>query len=49
MTPTIDTGKLTRWYDFQAPFYRVWRNRYDAPLVARTVAIVRDGGDRGLR
>jgi len=45
MTPTIDTGKLTRWYDFQAPFYRVWRNRYDAPLVARTVAIVRDGGD----
>jgi len=47
MTPTIDTGKLTRWYDFQAPFYRVWRNRYDAPLVARTVSIVRDGGDAG--
>ena len=44
MTPTIDTRKLTRWYDFQAPLYRLWRNRYDAPLVERTVTIVRDHG-----
>lgn len=42
MTPLIDTRRLTRWYDFQAPFYRLWRNRYDAPLVARVVSIVRD-------
>jgi ubiquinone/menaquinone biosynthesis C-methylase UbiE len=47
MTPTIDTGKLTRWYDFQAPFYRLWRNRYDAPLVTRTISIIRDGGNAG--
>ena len=45
MTPTIDTRKLTRWYDFQAPLYRLWRNRYDAPLLERAVAIVRDQGD----
>ena len=42
MTPLIDTRKLTRWYDFQAPVYRLWRNRYDTPLVERTVSIVRD-------
>ena len=45
MTPTIDTRKLTRWYDFQAPFYRLWRNRYDAPLVERIVSIVRGFGE----
>jgi ubiquinone/menaquinone biosynthesis C-methylase UbiE len=29
----ITDEKLYRWYDFQAPFYRLWRNRYDSPLV----------------
>jgi len=47
MTPLIDTRKLTRWYDFQAPFYRLWRNRYDTPLVERAVSIVRDRIDVG--
>jgi ubiquinone/menaquinone biosynthesis C-methylase UbiE len=41
MTPPIDTRKLTRWYDFQAPLYRLWRDRYDAPVVERAVSIVR--------
>lgn len=36
---TIDPHKLVRWYDFQAPCYRLWRNRYDAPLVERVVAL----------
>jgi ubiquinone/menaquinone biosynthesis C-methylase UbiE len=31
----IDGRKLTRWYDFQAPFYRLWRDDYDSSLVAR--------------
>jgi len=44
MTPTIDTRKLTRWYDFQAPLYRLWRNRYDTPLVERAVSMVREFG-----
>lgn len=35
----IDSAKLIRWYDFQAPFYRLWRNDYDSPLVARVVAL----------
>jgi len=39
----IDSRKLTRWYDFQAPFYRLWRNRYDGPLVKQ----VRTFLDRG--
>ena len=42
MTPLIDTRRLTRWYDFQAPFYRLWRNRYDTPLVEHVVSLVRD-------
>jgi ubiquinone/menaquinone biosynthesis C-methylase UbiE len=34
----IDPRKLTRWYDFQAPCYALWRNRYDSPLVALVTA-----------
>jgi len=33
VTEPIDTERLVRWYDFQAPLYRLWRNRYDGPLV----------------
>ena len=29
----IDSAKLSRWYDFQAPFYRLWRDDYDGRLV----------------
>jgi len=37
MRPAIDTGKLVRWYDFQAPFYRLWRHRLGAALARRVV------------
>ena len=33
----IDTRKLTRWYDLQAPFYRLWRNRFDSAPASRVV------------
>jgi ubiquinone/menaquinone biosynthesis C-methylase UbiE len=29
----IDAKKLSNWYDFQAPLYRLWRDDYDGPLV----------------
>jgi ubiquinone/menaquinone biosynthesis C-methylase UbiE len=31
----IDPDRLTNWYDFQAPFYHLWRDRYDSMLVHR--------------
>jgi demethylmenaquinone methyltransferase/2-methoxy-6-polyprenyl-1,4-benzoquinol methylase len=34
----IDDAKLTRWYDFQAPFYHLWRDRYESPLVKELLA-----------
>jgi ubiquinone/menaquinone biosynthesis C-methylase UbiE len=39
MTPPIDTDKLVRWYDFQAPLYAIWRNRYDTELVRHVTQI----------
>jgi ubiquinone/menaquinone biosynthesis C-methylase UbiE len=42
----IDSQRLTRWYDVQAPFYRWWRNDYDHPIVARVVAALAEGGPR---
>jgi len=36
----IDSRKLTRWYDFQAPFYAAWRNDLDGPLVREVVSAV---------
>ncbi len=36
----IDSRRLTRWYDFQAPFYRLWRNRYEGPLASLVVRLV---------
>lgn len=36
----IDTHKLTRWYDFQAPFYAFWRNDFDGELVRAVVETV---------
>jgi ubiquinone/menaquinone biosynthesis C-methylase UbiE len=35
--------RLVRWYDAQAWFYRLWRNRYDDPLVARAADLLGDG------
>ena len=32
----IDAKKLSNWYDFQAPLYRLWRDDYDGPLVQLT-------------
>lgn len=29
----IDAGKLSAWYDFQAPLYHFWRDDYAHPLV----------------
>ncbi len=29
----IDSAKLTLWYDFQAPFYHLWRDNYKSSLV----------------
>lgn len=40
----IDSDKLIRWYDFQARFYRLWRNRYDSPLVDRVAALTANRG-----
>lgn len=39
----IDAGKLAAWYDFQAPLYHFWRDRYDTPLVRRVADLL--GGD----
>jgi ubiquinone/menaquinone biosynthesis C-methylase UbiE len=39
----IDSDKLVRWYDFQAPFYRRWRNDYSNPLLHEVAAILGEG------
>src|SRR5262245_42047997 len=36
----IDAQKLSNWYDFQAPFYRLWRDDYDGPLVRSVRALL---------
>jgi ubiquinone/menaquinone biosynthesis C-methylase UbiE len=36
----IDRDKITRWYDLQAPFYRLWRDSYKGPLVREVHAIL---------
>ena len=38
----IDAQKLSNWYDFQAPLYRLWRDDYDGPLVRRVRALLSD-------
>lgn len=37
----IDSRKLIRWYDFQAPFYSLWRDDYDGPLVREVLSLLR--------
>src|SRR6185295_14595107 len=41
-TCMIDAQKLSNWYDFQAPLYRLWRDDYDGPLVRRVRALLSD-------
>ena len=40
MRPAIDTRKLVRWYDFQAPFYRVWRHRQGHAVAAELASVL---------
>ena len=37
----IDSGKLIRWFDFQAPLYRLWRDDYNGPLVTAVLGALR--------
>lgn len=38
---SINSRKLTAWYDLQAPLYHFWRDSYDGPLIQRILAILR--------
>ncbi len=40
--PEIDSGRLTAWYDVQAPFYHAWRDDYGAPAVRQVIALLSD-------
>jgi ubiquinone/menaquinone biosynthesis C-methylase UbiE len=41
----IDHDKMIRWFDFQAPFYRLWRDDYDGRLVREALTLLRGEGD----
>jgi len=43
----IDSGKLTAWYDFQAPFYSFWRDQLDSPLVVKVAEVLRAQSAQG--
>jgi ubiquinone/menaquinone biosynthesis C-methylase UbiE len=43
-TRRIDSDRLTAWYDFQAPFYGLWRNNFDSTLVRRVAGLLADPG-----
>jgi ubiquinone/menaquinone biosynthesis C-methylase UbiE len=43
----IDRDKLTRWYDIQAPFYSLWRDRYDTLAVRRIATWLEAAGVDG--
>lgn len=36
----IDSDKLINWYNFQAPFYHLWRDRYESQLVYRVASLI---------
>ncbi|MEI7437631.1 MAG: methyltransferase domain-containing protein [bacterium] len=38
----IDSKRLTRWYDFQAPVYHFWRDNYESSLVAVVAKLLTD-------
>jgi ubiquinone/menaquinone biosynthesis C-methylase UbiE len=40
----INHEKMIRWFDFQAPFYRLWRDDYDGRLVREALALLRREG-----
>jgi ubiquinone/menaquinone biosynthesis C-methylase UbiE len=37
----IDRDKIIRWYDLQAPFYRLWRDSHDGRLVREVHSLLR--------
>lgn len=41
--PQIDSSKLTAWYDIQAPFYHLWRDSHEAPIVRHVVSLLASG------
>jgi ubiquinone/menaquinone biosynthesis C-methylase UbiE len=42
----IDSAKLIAWYDFQAPFYHFWRDRYNSRLVHKVASIIDPSGPK---
>lgn len=36
----IDEDRLTRWYDFQASFYHLWRDSYDSDVITTIAGAV---------
>jgi len=44
MRPPIDTRKLVRWYDFQAPVYRLWRHRQGVGVADEVASTLRAPG-----
>lgn len=36
---------MIHWFDFQAPFYRLWRDDYDGPLVREALNLLRGEGE----
>jgi ubiquinone/menaquinone biosynthesis C-methylase UbiE len=38
----IDSTRLINWYNFQAPFYHMWRDNYRSLLVRRVAAMLTD-------
>jgi ubiquinone/menaquinone biosynthesis C-methylase UbiE len=44
----IDSDKLTNWYNFQAPFYHLWRDRYDSRLVRKVAMIIGSSGSKAV-
>lgn len=38
----IDPERLRSWYDFQAPFYRLWRDDYEGAIVRAVAEKLRD-------
>lgn len=41
----INSNNLTNWYNFQAPFYHFWRDKYDSGLV-REVTLLIEGATK---
>ncbi len=44
----INSNKLTNWYNFQAPFYHFWRDKYDSRLVYKVFSIIDNSDPRAV-